>query len=442
MSTILCNICADDKVHTDFIQCTSCSFESCSDCTKKYILGKNDLANCMNCSEYFKIEFLIDNFGKTFVWGPSKNKNYKKHMEDIFFDQQKSMIPATKIKMQDIEEKKKLEQEISEMTLKLNDLKFRLRVLKEELNVPKEKIDSSESSGILCHCPSISCKGYISSRTKKCKTCNIEVCSICEEIKKDQNVHVCNKDIIESIKNTRKCPNCMSRIQKSQGCHQMYCILCDTFFDWTTGRKTSDLRFLHNPEHSELVAKGLVSAKGTGAYNTNTFENQYHYKYPHSMREIYRITIEMRSDYQRTIAKNSVNKKMEEYRIAFINKEITDDAFKQNIQRLYKKSSKESEANAVRIKFCDFVKKTLEDLFPMVKELKFNTNYKLEYLYDVPWNSLEFNKAYRSIEKEFKKCEEELENIGKKFNNDKPYFLARVKNFKLMIYTENKEIYV
>jgi len=423
MSKVSCNICIDDKDVNDFVKCNKCNFESCSECTKKYIFNKHDLASCMNCSEYFDITFMVSTFGKSFVWGSSK-KTYKKHMEDVFFDQQKSMIPATKIKMQDIEYSKKLEAEIKEATKKLEDLKFKLRILKDELSGnPKKEIE--ESSGILCPCPESSCKGYISSRTKKCKTCNIEICNLCEETKKENIDHVCKEDIIESIKKTKKCPNCFTRIQKSEGCHQMYCILCDTFFDWTTGKKTTDLRFTHNPEHAEMVRKGLVTQRNTG---TNNFERSYYSRYPHSMREIYRLTIEVKQDIQRKSDKNPMMKKMEEYRISFIKNEITDDEFKKNVQRIYKKINKDSETNVVRMNFCDFVYKTLSDLYKLTTD----NYYDNEYM----WKSVQFNDAYKDIINGFAKCNKELELIGEKYNNESPHFSTRIKNMTIMPYEE------
>ncbi len=66
----------------------------------------------------------------------------------------------------------------------------------------------------------------------------------------DKN-HICDKNILENLKtlkeDTKPCPTCLSRIYKTEGCSQMYCISCFTVFDWNTG--LIDTGKIHNPEY-------------------------------------------------------------------------------------------------------------------------------------------------------------------------------------------------
>ena len=82
-----------------------------------------------------------------------------------------------------------------------------------------------------------------------CDGCGVTRCNDCE------NRHHCDTNIalnwktIEEI--TRPCPGCRAPIQKSSGCYQMWCIVCRTAFDWTSGERLVVTERFHNPHHQQ-----------------------------------------------------------------------------------------------------------------------------------------------------------------------------------------------
>jgi hypothetical protein len=85
-----------------------------------------------------------------------------------------------------------------------------------------------------------------------CTSCDIKYCEHCFCIENEG--HVCSKEDIDSAnyvkENTKPCPNCFTRIERSEGCNDMWCTKCHTRIDWATGKRSSKRHF-HNPMEQE-----------------------------------------------------------------------------------------------------------------------------------------------------------------------------------------------
>ena len=72
----------------------------------------------------------------------------------------------------------------------------------------------------------------------ECLLCNRQYCPHCHEHR--DYYHKCNPAVLETIKvldsTTIRCPKCLTRIQKSEGCNHMFCIKCHCNFDWEPGK--------------------------------------------------------------------------------------------------------------------------------------------------------------------------------------------------------------
>ena len=83
-----------------------------------------------------------------------------------------------------------------------------------------------------------------------CTICSSITCKNCE-IAISKKIHTCDKNILENIKilkkETKPCPTCLTRIYKTEGCSQMYCVSCFTVFNWDT--VLIDTGKIHNPEY-------------------------------------------------------------------------------------------------------------------------------------------------------------------------------------------------
>lgn len=87
-----CGICCEDfnKSLNKVIVCNHCDYKACRSCCKRYILGSFNEPKCMNCKKDWTKAFLVDNFTKSWVF-----KEYKNHRENVLWDRQKALLPAT-----------------------------------------------------------------------------------------------------------------------------------------------------------------------------------------------------------------------------------------------------------------------------------------------------------------------------------------------------------
>ena len=89
----------------------------------------------------------------------------------------------------------------------------------------------------------------------RCVKCSKAYCTKCGAEITDETTHECKSEDIESMKtiklNSRACPKCGVRIQRSEGCPQMFCTICHTGFDYNDGSIiTSNF---HNPHRMEWL---------------------------------------------------------------------------------------------------------------------------------------------------------------------------------------------
>jgi hypothetical protein len=98
-------------------------------------------------------------------------------------------------------------------------------------NSAQEKI----ARKFIMHCPYKECNGFLSTKYK-CLVCSRTFCPKCQELLNDP--HTCNPDTVKSIESikseTKPCPKCGTRIFRSMGCSHMWCVSCNTSFDWNT----------------------------------------------------------------------------------------------------------------------------------------------------------------------------------------------------------------
>lgn len=299
-----CIVCCEkfNKSSHKKINCNYCNYECCVDCMKNYILGRSENARCMNndCKKVWNREVLLDKFTKKFV-----NVDYKKHRENILFEQQKALLPLTQEFAERVKEELSYKDECDKMKLKfkekikvLNDkitdnyrnntngndryikdslYRSQIKCIQKEmyfmsehykriinrLRYPNQNPNNNVASTsykitYIINCPNSECKGFISSKWK-CGICESKVCNKCHVIidknEDNENDHECKEENILSaemiMKDTKPCPNCAVRIHKINGCSQMYCTSCHTAFCWNTGNISTGV--IHNPHYYEYI---------------------------------------------------------------------------------------------------------------------------------------------------------------------------------------------
>lgn len=261
MST--CNICCEkfNKSNHCSVQCPYCDFDVCRLCCETYILAE-PTAKCMkpDCAKEWSRKFMREHFTDSFLSG-----KYKQHLEDILFDQEKSLLPATQIIIERNNEKKVIKNKIKDLNHLIDDLLREKRELERQL-YRDEGFEPDTYKKFVRQCPANGCRGFLSTQWK-CGICENWTCHVCHELKgpvKDCG-HVCNPHNVETAKviakDSRPCPKCQSMIFKIDGCDQMWCTQCHTAFSWKTGALQKKI---HNPHFYEWQRKNGKEVRAEG----------------------------------------------------------------------------------------------------------------------------------------------------------------------------------
>ncbi len=290
------------------VKCLHCEYTACRSCYITYINNSNINADCMSCHKQMSHQFMLHNFTKVYI-----NGDYKKHREDVLFDKERSLIPATQVYVKEKLEKTRIKKENSELLLQQKKLNKEANIiygqlknidktiqikkynaiaevynkLREDIELTVAKIHQLEeiyfgihvnqngeliiptidiNTGSVVHkvvsttkgftrkCPIPNCHGYLD-KQYQCGICTKHICKDCNEcIKLD---HTCDPETVKTIKlinkDSKPCPKCGIMICKVSGCNQMWCIDCHTTFDWATGRLETGVQ--HNPHYYEYLRR-------------------------------------------------------------------------------------------------------------------------------------------------------------------------------------------
>lgn len=267
-----CNICCEsyNKTTRKVVRCPYCNSNTCRTCAETYILSETT-PKCMqpSCGKEWSRKVLRSNFTNAFL-----NGKYKKHLEKVLFDKEKSLLPATQLIFKETIRKRNLKKKILEMKKMITKLKNEKYELERQLNHPETTSSSSASANATApskrvfvrQCPAENCRGFVSSQWK-CGICENWTCPDCHELKGlDRDCeHICDPNNVETAKllekDSKPCPSCQSLIFKISGCDQMWCTQCHTGFSWKTGKLEN---VIHNPHYYEWQRTNGGLARNAG----------------------------------------------------------------------------------------------------------------------------------------------------------------------------------
>lgn len=438
-----CKICCEGYTvsRRKKVTCSHCSESACTSCVKRYLLNTIEDPHCLFCRAHWNREFLDTTLSQHFM-----SKDYKEHRESILCEREKSKIPETqaiytgvKTRMDDAANTRKscceniarLENELGQLRRKYYEEISKLqkdvslcdrkmegyrRVMNGYTDtIPNDEEFQKETTkkvqSLIFPCPKDTCHAFLNENLS-CDQCGTKVCKSCHQVKENGMVHQCNENDLATIKQLKKdsknCPGCSTMIFKIDGCDQMWCTQCHTAFSWKTGEKITRGQ-IHNPHFYEWrrnnggLAPGAVDADGCpvnlvdiGSINRAILaitSRPVHRAIWDTHREINEIeAIYINAPVmQYTDANRSL-------RIQYIKSVITEDQWKQELQRIEKKESRTFETLQVYQMYVSTMKdlfrniltaKTAEDL-DTIKDQMISL---MEYVHS---NLLKINKRYGS----------------------------------------------
>jgi hypothetical protein len=413
-----CPICLEkySKVTRAEIMCPFCPWTACASCVQRYLLETTQDAHCMSCRKGWSREVLVNNFTSKFV-----SRTYKERREDLLFEREKSLMPATQPYVECEMRIRALDREIHAIKTKYGNAceKYNMlarrdvgdimqetgmtsqldaRIERERQAVEQRKICDAlvtdirhrewiqdvlkehmngatierEKRQFVRACPYQDCRGFLST-VWKCGVCSMWTCPECHEVKgpeKDAE-HTCNPDNVATARmlerDSRNCPTCAALIFKISGCDQMFCTQCHTAFSWRTGKVEKGV--IHNPHYFETQRRLGLVPRAHGDIPCGGFPDWHDVskKIPSNIQDMRPI---IRNAYQlfghvyfhnipryRTVEREENR----DLRIALMMKDISEDVFKKKIQQREKARQRKTDIRQVLEMFTA----VLNDLFQM-----------------------------------------------------------------------------
>ena len=254
-----CDVCCEvfTKQRRKPIVCQACNYVACNACYKTFLTGDGvSRPKCMNvkCNTEWTLTFLKSHFTDAFISG-----ELREHATKILVQQQIAMLAATQPAVERRIRTTQIRTEIVDIDHQMNQLLIQKRILQQETRIlDRGGGDEVVTVSAFQHkCCASDCLGFVSSAWK-CGICEKFSCAHCHEVKgtttEEVDAHVCNPENVETVKllkaDTKPCPSCGTYIHKTEGCDQMFCIMCKQLWSWNTGRIEARG---HNPHYLEWM---------------------------------------------------------------------------------------------------------------------------------------------------------------------------------------------
>ena len=389
-----CHVCCEvlNKSNHSKVSCNYCAFVQCSSCAEKYLLDTPNDPHCMSCKTGWNREKLMENFTKKFV-----GKTFKERRENLLFERERALMPGTQPAAEREKNIRDLNRQISQKDALMQEIfnqqnqilnepcaddearlaRYRRYLVKKAEGdaIYRERMYNEYHRNILQlrpavagprrefirACPAEDCRGFLSTGWK-CGMCDTKVCPTCHEIKPDEE-HECKPENVETArllaKDTRPCPKCAARIFKIDGCDQMYCTSCNTAFSWRTGQLETGR--VHNPHYYDYLRRvnngnipreqGDVVHNPCGMMPHANHINQVINMYPNvrlTLSFLLQIVqVHWHIDHIILPRVQPVAVDTEPLRINYMLGEMSEEAFKKELQKLEKARQKKSEIHDI-----------------------------------------------------------------------------------------------
>jgi hypothetical protein len=209
----------------------------------------------MKCNTAWDNEFVLQAVNKTYYHSQLKDKK-----KDKMIEFEKGRIPATQEDAKRFLTKEKATKDIAGVQRENDELQVLINKNNQQIRQIRNKLREDlgqivvEKKEFIMQCQVENCKGFLSTGYK-CELCDTKTCPKCIEVIEGE--HECKPDSIASAemikKDTKPCPKCSIRVYKIDGCNQMWCVNCNTPWDWISGKIVNGT--IHNPHYYQFLQK-------------------------------------------------------------------------------------------------------------------------------------------------------------------------------------------
>jgi len=394
-----CEICVEplNKSNHAPSTCNYCSLVACKQCIRTFLSSSVSEPKCMKCNTAWDNEFVLKSVNKTYYHSELKEKKKDKYLEF-----EKGRIPATQEEAKRFLLKEKAAKEIKELDDANDKLMAQISKNKKAAKLIRqslvEHLVPTEKKQFIMPCQADDCKGFLSTGYK-CELCEQKTCSKCLEIVQDE--HECKPESIASAemirKETKPCPKCATPTYKIDGCSQMWCVKCNTPWDWITCKIVNGT--IHNPHYYQFLQQNggavprapgdMVCGGMPEIWALNQLLQRFDHTYSTVVKFIHlnvyiihRIIVDVRFQIIDERTHNRFEAQLTDSRIRYMLNRITDDNFKQEIYNINTKRDK-AQAN---VRLLELVETVGTDLFqnyvkifdkPITKEILFEKSLDL-----------------------------------------------------------------
>lgn len=263
MATVSCPICCEDVGISKVVGCPQCDTEVCHTCIVSYVKSSplGDVT-CMSCKHPWDHIFIFRSLPPKIVYG-----SLRVYREAMLFEREKTLLPETQQLITLIKKREMYKAKCDELEEQLQDDSCDYSSLLEEFkDVIQQYTDAFEEEEnmrtllengtvdievakvkrpvVLCVCPMDNCRGFVfkdceNSCSHTCGVCFTKICMSCHKIIDGGAEHICKAEDVESVnhilKHCKACPGCGAPSRKTDGCSQVWCLVCHKAWNWNTG---------------------------------------------------------------------------------------------------------------------------------------------------------------------------------------------------------------
>ncbi len=276
----------------------------------------------------------------------------------------------------------------------------------------RETTERSERSNwtFVMKCGKPDCNGFVGTNWA-CGLCETKFCKDCNE--EETEGHLCDPDHKATAQALRKeakpCPKCAAMISKIDGCDQMWCTQCQTAFSWRTGQ--IETTHIHNPHYFQWMrSNGTVAPPRPNGECLTPAEvleqSAYYLRHTRDLlnwvRTIRHYQYEVRHN-TRSLQDRQNDEWRRELRVQRLIDEITDEEWKNKLQRGEKAAQK---------------------TFRVVEVLEMFCQVGIDFLREAMLDTSDKEAINRQFEELRNYCNNAFTKINKRYNNEVPYIIV------------------